>query len=456
MIGATVAASLFYTPLPFVILIAIPSCLYFLSRPYELLLVMVFLIPFNFAFTVGPVPLAVELLKVFAWIPFLIDRRNHKTPLRTSRYNKLFAVWAVILLVSLFRSSSLLYTIKEVVRLGSSLGLCYLVLNLVDTERKLFQVLRVLTVSTLLVALYGFYQFAIQDYGALFWIVNPRMDTNMAPGRYVFWEWRNRIISVLTSEMELGHYFNMCIPIGVVLWLTEGRRRIGSKWLVMVLAMLLGLVLTFTFGAWLALAATTAIFVFQLDKKRRWGMIVAGISVLAIAALALVYGPLRSFAEAKIAGTEMGSFAWDVFTRLDAWVFAAQTWWAHPFFGVGVGNYQAIEAGHQLVASPWAEGGSTPHETYLYLLAVGGLIGFSTMLVILLGTIRANFRIAKHSELGLVALGLAFALVVNMIGWFSDDSTFVGPHAGYLLWLFVGLSESVRNLSLFSSPLQAN
>ena len=78
------------------------------------------------------------------------------------------------------------------------------------------------------------------------------------------------------------------------------------------------------------------------------------------------------------------------------------------------------------------------------------------MLVILLGTIRANFRIAKHSELGLVALGLAFALVVNMIGWFSDDSTFVGPHAGYLLWLFAGLSESVRNLSLFSSPLQAN
>jgi hypothetical protein len=452
MAGATLATSLFYTPLPFVALIAAPLGFYFLSRPYELLLLMVFLIPFNFAFTVGPIPVAVELLKVFVWIPFLIQRQFHNSPLRTSKYNKFFAVWFVILLLSLFRSTTLLYTIKEVVRLGSSLGLCYLVLNLVDTNEKVFQIFRVLTFSTFLVAFYGFYQFAIQDYGALFWIVNPRLDTNFAPGRYTFWEWRNRIISTLTSEMELGHYFNMCIPVGVVLWLTEGRRRIGSKWFVMVLAMLTGLLLTFTFGAWLALAATTAIFVLLLDKKRRLGMIVAGVSVLAIVTLALVYGPLSSFVVSKFMGTGVGSFAWDVFTRLDAWTFAVQTWWGHPLLGVGVGNYQSIEFSHQLVASPWGEGGSTPHETYLYILAVGGLIGFSTMLMIFFGNIRNSFRMGKHPELGLVALGLAFALIVNMIGWFSDDSTFVGPHTGYLLWLFVGLSEAVYNLVPAFSP----
>jgi hypothetical protein len=30
-----------------------------------------------------------------------------------------------------------------------------------------------------------------------------------------------------------------------------------------------------------------------------------------------------------------------------------------------------------------------------------------------------------------------------MIGWFADDSGFYGPHAGYLLWLYVGLSEVI-------------
>ena len=247
-VSVALAASAFYSPLPLVIVIGIPFLLYCLSRPYELLLVMVFLIPFNFVFTIGTVPVAIELLKVFAWIPFLLTRRQ-RSEFIGSRFNKWFAVLAGIILLSLIRANDFPFTVKESVRLASNLGLVYLALNLVDSREKLFQLLRVLTVSTFLVACYGFYQWAIQGYGALFWIVNPRLNTSLAHYRDDFWPWRNRIISVLTSEMELGHYFNLCLPVGVMLWLTEGRRRVGSKWLLMTFAMLAGLVLTFTFGA---------------------------------------------------------------------------------------------------------------------------------------------------------------------------------------------------------------
>src|SRR4051794_17913958 len=48
----------------------------FFDRPFPLLLLMVFLIPFNFVFTVGSIPIAVELLKIVAWIPFLISRET--------------------------------------------------------------------------------------------------------------------------------------------------------------------------------------------------------------------------------------------------------------------------------------------------------------------------------------------------------------------------------------------
>jgi hypothetical protein len=99
--------------------------------------------------------------------------------------------------------------LKRCVRQGSNIGLVYLCLNLIDSREKVLQVLRVLTISTFLVAGYGFYQWAIHDHGALFWIVNPRLDTSLAHYRDQFWHWRNRIISVLTSEMELGHYFNL-------------------------------------------------------------------------------------------------------------------------------------------------------------------------------------------------------------------------------------------------------
>ncbi len=446
LLGAAVAASLVYSPVPFLIVLLVPAAVYFLSRPYELLLVMVFLIPFNFVFRVGPIPVAAELLKVFAWIPFLLCRAGGSAPFKKSRSGKWFLVLAGIIFFSLVRSQDLPFTLKESVRLASNIGLCYLVVNLVDSRQKVLQVLRVLAASALLVACYGFYQFYIQDYGALFWIVNPRMDTDFSHGRFAFWPWRDRITSVLTSEMELGHYFNLCIPVAFVLWITEGRKRAGSKWLAITVALLAGLILTFTFGAWVSLAATAAWLILLFDSKRRMRMIlIFALIVLLVGALVAV-GPLRPLVEGKLLGNGVGSFAWDAFTRLDSWLFALDTWRAHPFFGVGIGNYEILELSHEWIHSEWGPSGSSPHETYLYILVQSGLVGLVSILAILLSTIRNNLRVKLDPELGLVALGLVFALTTNLLGGFSDDSSFFGPHTSYLVWLLMGMSETVFNL----------
>lgn len=447
LLGAILAASVFYTPMPLIILVGIPACWYFISRPYELLLLMVFLIPFNFVFTIGPIPVAAELLKAFAWIPFLLHFDVERKPFKMSKYNWCFAVLLGLLISSIFRSNDLPYTLTQTLRFVLNIGLCYLVLNLVDTREKLFQILRVLTFSTFLVACYGFYQFAIQDYGRLFWIVNPRIETSLAHGRDAFWPWRNRIISVLTSEMELGHYFNLSIPIGVVLWLTEGRKRVGSRWLLITMAMLAGLLLTFTFGAWLSLIATIGFFALLSDKKQRLKIIVTTVLVLLLAVGLVAFGPLRPFFVDKALGTGVGSLAWDVLGRLDAWFFALQTWWSHPFFGLGVGNFEILQFQHDLIHEEWAPSGASPHETYLYLLVQFGVVGLCSALIVMLGSIKDALKIRANREVGLVAFGLAFALTANMFGWFSDDSSFFGPHASYLVWLFVGLSEAVCNLA---------
>lgn len=445
-LGAALAASLFYTPLPFVILVGIPLCFYFATRPYQLLLFMVFLIPFNFVFKVGPVPVAAELLKVAAWVPFLITRRE-RPEFVTSRFNKLFAVLAGIIVLSLVRAHDLPYTVKECVRFGSNLGLVYLCLNLIDSREKVLQVLKVLTGSTFLVACYGFYQWMIQDYGALFWIVNPRLDTSLAHYRDSFWEWRHRIISVLTSEMELGHYFNLSIPIAAMLWLTEGQKRLTSKWLLMTVCILTGLVLTFTFGAWLALVATFGLFFLLFGGTIRWKVAIAGVLILLVIAALVAYGPLYPLVEAKLNGTDMGSFAWDAATRLYNWKLALQTWWSHPWLGVGIGNFEFYYASNDLVLGAQSQG-SSPHETYFYLLANFGLMGTISVLIIMLGALRSNIQIMRsHSGMALIGVALAFALATNMVGWFADDSGFFGPHASYVVWLLVGVTEALRRLS---------
>lgn len=445
-LATAVVASLCYTPLVLVVLLIIPASIYFATRPYELLLLMVFFIPFNFVVKVGPLPVAFEVIKIVAWVPFLMTRQQRPAFI-TSRRNFLFVVIAGVILLSLARADDLPFTLKECVRLGSNVGLVYLCLNLVNTREQVLQIFRVLTISTFIVALYGFYQWMIQDYGALFWIVNPRLDTSLAHYRDYFWEWRHRIISVLTSEMELGHYFNMCLPIGVALWIIEGRKQLGSKWLWMTLAMLAGLVLTFTFGAWLALLATIAFAIFFLGGKRRVKLMVKTGLAFGLLATVLALGPLRQVIEDKATGTAIGSLAWDAATRLYGWKLALQVWWAHPFIGAGIGNFEFVSADYDFVLGAKSQG-SSPHETFLYLLANYGLIGTAAVVAVIAGAIRSSIRIFRNDRrLALMGLALAFGLAVNLIGWFSDDSTYLGPHTSYLLWLFIGLSEVLVRLS---------
>ena len=452
--GAILAGSIFYSPVPIVLLIAVPCCFYFLFRPYHLLLAMVFLIPFNFVFRIGPVPVAMELLKVVAWVPFLIHLHNSGQRFKTSKYNKWFAIWVAILALSIIRSNNLPYTIKESVRFGSNLGLCYLVLNLVDSQEKVLQVLRVLTISAFLVACYGFYQFAIQDYGALFWIVNPRLDTSLAPNRVAFWEWRGRIISVLTSELELAHYFNLCLPVAVALWLMEGRKRLGSRWFLIAASILLGLLLTFTFGAWLALLAALASFALLFEKRRIWKPVLVGALIISSVAFLLVFGPLRPFVRDKLLGTSLGSAGFDIVARFDSWLFAGQVWWSHPILGIGVGNFEKLEYEHEYLPSEWVQTGSTPQNAYVYLLALSGIVGLTSILAILLGAIRSDLSLRRNPQLRLIALAIAFGLTTVLFASLTDDGPLFGAHAAYLVWLFVGLSEALRNLvSLSNSGL---
>lgn len=454
-LAAALVASVFYTPLVVLAVLVIPATVYFFTRPYELLLLMVFFIPFNFVFKVGPLPVAFEVIKVLAWIPFLATRKERAGFIK-SRFTLAFTIIAGVIGLSLVRAHDFPFTLKECVRVASNVGLVYLCINLVRTREQVMQVFRVLTVSTFVVALYGFYQWMIQDYGALFWIVNPRLDTSLAHYRDYFWEWRHRIISVLTSEMELGHYFNMCLPIGAFLWITEGRRRFESKWLWMTFAMFVGLLLTFTFGAWLALACTSVLAILMFGGQRKWKVMFWGAAAFAVVAIFLALGPLRHVIEDKASGTAIGSLAWDAATRLYGWKLALQAWWSHPLIGAGIGNFEYFSADYDFVLGAQSQG-SSPHETFLYLLANYGLIGTCAVVAIMLGSIRSCIRmIRENAGLAFLAGALAFSIAVNFVGWFSDDSTYLGPHTSYLLWLTVGLTEVLRNLLAAAQPSHPN
>ena len=294
--------------------------------------------------------------------------------------------------------------------------------------------------SGLVVALYGFYQFAIQDFGALYWIVNPRIETSLAPVRELSWEWRNRITSVLNSEMELGHYFNLCIPVAVVLWIDEGRSRLDSKWFWCVVALLVGLLLTFTYGSWLAFAGAVAIFVLVQGYRKQ--LLLGGAAIGVMLGLTLTIGPLRD-----VMAQKMETVAWDYFTRLDIWGLALRTFLASPIRGVGFGNFSSIVSGQfQWIGPELQDIGTTPHNFYLYVLAEMGAIGLLAFLVVIGRSILGALRLKNYPPLTRPGIALAFAMTTVLIAGAADDSPLFGSHSGYLLWLFIGLSEAMSRM----------
>jgi len=448
--AALLAASLAYTPLVLMLLLGLPAALYFATRPFELLLFTTFMIPFNFVFVVGGIPVAMELLKVALGILFALQLLTSPRRFVRSRYQRPLLVILALLLYSCLVAGNLPFVLKESVRLGSSLGLCVVAANLIDSREKLRLVLKSIGISSFLVAVYGLYQFAIQDFGWLFWLVNPRVATALAPSRAVFYDWRNRITSVLTGEMEAGVYFNYCLPLAGALFLSARARAERIFWGSTLILLFLGLLLTFTFGAWSALAAALLYLTWRFRKRLPWRPAFALLGLIGVAGGAVLA------ANYEVMMHRMELIAYDAWTRWEFWTLAWSEFKAHPIIGGGLGSFGPLVAASNFewlerLSPEWASTMS-PHNAYMYVLSQFGLAGVLCIFGIFLHAVRAMLRLGREAgrepgdELRWIALGLALSLLTALAGSLTDDGTLFGSHCGSMIWLVVGLTEVVARL----------
>jgi hypothetical protein len=445
-VGSLLAVSLLYTPVPLILLLGLPLCFYFSVRPFELLVFTAFMIPFNFVFVLWGIPVAAELLKVLLWGPLVLQLTARKK-FAVSRYHLPLLVIFTLLLYSCVVASNAPFVLKESVRMGSSIALCYVAVNLIDTRQKLFVVLKSLGIASFAVAMYGLYQFAIQDFGALFWLVNPRIATALSPTRDLVSEWRNRVPSFLSNEMEAGEYFNYCIPLVGALFLCAKDRGRRIFWASTVVLLFLGLLLTFTFGAWTAFAAALLFMGWKFRKRLPMR------DILVTLCLIILAGGAFMAANLEMMTGRIAQIAFDAFTRWDFWTLAWAEFRAHPVFGGGLGSFGPMAAASNFewlerISPDWSST-TSPHNAYMYILSQFGMVGFVCIFGILAHAIRSMVRIGRQAsnEFRWVALGLGASLATAMVGSFTDDTTLFGPHCSSLIWLVVGLTEVVARLS---------
>lgn len=258
-------------------------------------------------------------------------------------------------------------------------------------------------------ALLGIYQFITQTGPEPFIVL----------GRFM------RAYGAFRQPNPYAGYLGLIAPLAISLTLwawTSGLRGGQKATLPLRLALLaaaglisLGLLLSWSRGAWLAFAVATAAVVLAHTRKAAPVVAVlaagAAVSLVALGALDLLPASLVArladlpeyFGLIDVARTEVTDANFAVIERLAHWQAALAMWSAHPWLGVGVGNYAAAYAGYNLPR--WYEPLGHAHNVYLNFAAEAGLLGLLAYLWLWAASLWQALRTAATGDRLVAAVG---------------------------------------------------
>jgi putative inorganic carbon (hco3(-)) transporter len=273
--------------------------------------------------------------------------------------------------------------------------------------------LAALLTAGVLQALLGLYQFLTQTGPEPFVLL----------GRYM------RAYGAFGQPNPYAGYLGLVAPLAISLalwgWTSQPRPAMRLRLALLAAAAItsLGLLASWSRGAWLAFAAAVAVVV--LAHTRRAAPLVialAGLAVLAAAVFggaevlpAAVSGRLGDLREyvglIDISRTEVTDANFAVIERLAHWQAALDMWRDHLWLGVGAGNYAVAYAAYNLPR--WYEPLGHAHNVYLNFAAEAGLLGLLAYLWLWMGSLVQATRVSasRHRLTAAIGAGVLGALV---------------------------------------------
>ncbi len=325
---------------PLAVPLAVSGVVFVLAalRFKPLLLAVVFFLPFtpflNWDFPVRDLSTLVRL-SFFAGV--VVYRVSHRQGL----LRWLWSGWltrailfylAVAIASAIFFNPITLDAQRELMRLASYVCFYYVIADWMQTPNDTQALMKALMASTIVVAMFGFYQAAIGGYSPLYDILYPiQEEIRQIP------PWEGRITSFLEHYNGLAGYINLVIPFCIA-FAVRGRdpvlRRL-SQWCFALASV--ALLLTQSRGGLLAYAAMLVVSAcfFAPDRKSRMRRIAA---VLIVCLLAAMVAGL--FFERL---TEIDDYT--TVSRLAIWGGAFTVFARSPVIGAGFGNLRMLLGG---------------------------------------------------------------------------------------------------------------
>lgn len=376
-------------------------------------------------------------LHVFLFAGVWMIRRRKRRPVRDWLYvgsvNKAVLLYAIIATISLTTSNlrTNIDAYRSLIRLFSYLLFFFAITGWLESRVQVYRAIRLLLFSTILVALFGFYQAFAGGYTDLYFQLYPLQRTGTE-------DWSGRITSFLFHFNSLAGYLELVIPFSIAYAFFGKTRAMQYLGVTCFSASSLALYLTGSRGGILAWGG---IILFSIWSLRQAGIKILRIVIPVITISAVLVGSIMLLnskdSERSSRLQELDEFT--AVTRLELWGAAAAMFLEHPVLGVGYGNYRSSYGDYV----PQEGGGVVDaHELYLEILAETGLIGFGIFGFIFWTFLRYGVKLVMSSDqlYRIVGLGVVGALIGTLIHGFVDFFFHINPQFGGLFWLILALA----------------
>lgn len=305
-------------------------------------------------------------------------------------------------------------------------------------------------------ALVGLYQF-LGGSGALHLLINDRFF---------------RAFGTFGQPNPFGGFMGLLAPLamstaaayGLRWWQTRKNREAALLlfYTICSLLLLLGLIISWSRGAWLAIVAAIAVMIFALPRQTHRGLLLA--AVLGITLGTLWFSGLlpesivtrisssteEFFAFEDVRGVDITAGNYAVVERLAHWQAAFNMVAANPWLGVGFGNYEVAYPYYRLIN--WHEPLGHAHNYYLNIFAetgLAGLLAYGNVWVIIIGL---TWRARRHPDIlsRFVIIGLmgswTYLTVHSLFDNLYVNNLFIhlGIMLGILSTLYNQVSSSIR------------
>ena len=395
-------------------------------------------------------------LFVFSWLVHIVLNRNMS--IRFPVTTKLMAIYLCIALLSLWDVTNIYQGLTELIKWLQLLMVAVIVFNYCVKQGKEKWVIGFVLTSGCLQALIGIWQFAIRDTGP--------MSFELASGFF-------RAYGTFEQPNPFGGFMGILWPIALgVLWaLLQNRepQQIKHSYITMVVITLIvtvllvcALIASYSRGAWIGSIVAFLVMLFFLSSRPFIGVSLVTVTI-AIGTILVYLGFVPDHFENRIntileytivqdvRRVSIDETNFSVIERAAHWQAASKMIEAHPWLGVGMGNYQVVYPTYRL--ANWENPLGHAHNVYLNVAAETGVIGLGSYILfwgyVFLQTISVLRRSTNWNR-G-ITLGLLGAWTHLGVHNFVDNLFVNNIHLclGGLLGVLSVVSTRVSNKSLF-------